>query len=120
MNFLQNIHQISHRDLKPGNILLSRKNVPMIADFGISKIVKENDLKEKSYLTSAGTEVYFSPEKFDILFKKKSRIINEEKNDVFALGVICMKLFLGKEIESLNTDEIILNKKLDEIEKFYG
>ena len=120
MNFLKNIHQISHRDIKPANILLDIKNIPMIADFGLSKLIENNEEKLISSLSVAGTYEYMSPEKFDIYFKSKSKIIDEEKNDVFALGVICMKLFFGDKIEKLNTDQSILNEKLDELQKLCG
>lgn len=47
-----------HADLKPGNILITNKNVVKITDFGISNHAMEN--------TGAGTPSYLSPERLRV------------------------------------------------------
>ena len=65
VNYLFKIHGISHRDLKPQNILLNFKNKLMIADFGLSKVIDSEMLTRGSQTVVGGTEYYMSPERYD-------------------------------------------------------
>jgi serine/threonine protein kinase len=62
-------HQVVHRDLKPDNIMLSRKNgdnAVHLVDFGIAKLLSQEDYARKENLTATGTvmgtPLYMSPE----------------------------------------------------------
>ncbi len=81
-------HKISHRDIKPQNILLFNNNSFKIADFGEAKNLLSNKATTKQ--TIRGTELYMSP----ILFKAIkgnyfNKYINHNpfKSDVFSLGL---------------------------------
>jgi coatomer subunit beta' len=77
-----------HFDLKPDNILLDEKMTPKIADFGLSRLLgEENTVMTKSPL---GTIGYLPPE-----FINKQVISN--KYDIFSLGVIIKRIMTGKE-----------------------
>ncbi|KAA6400938.1 MAG: putative protein kinase domain protein [Streblomastix strix] len=69
--------QVIHRDLKPSNIFISGNNRIKIGDFGISKIMDEQDYTNQV----AGTKLFLSPE----MLKKWSYT---EKVDQWSLGII--------------------------------
>lgn len=51
---------IIHRDVKPSNILMTPEGVVKVADFGIARIVKEEDAEEPGEIV--GSARYMSPE----------------------------------------------------------
>ena len=65
VNYLLKMHGISHRDLKPQNILLNLQNKLMIADFGISKVIDSAMLTRGSQTVVGGTRDYMSPDRYD-------------------------------------------------------
>ena len=115
-------HNISHRDIKPQNILLFPDNSFKISDFGEAKNLSSNN-KSTINQTIRGTELYMSPILFYSLKKKtisKYTQHNTFKSDVFSLG-LCL-LFASTltfnslyEIRELNNNILIkrsLNKYL--------
>lgn len=80
--FLQR-KSISHRDIKPQNVLLYKHSVVKVADFGEAKEIK----KAKQECTLKGTELYMSPILYEGLKKRQDDVIhNPYKSDVFSLG----------------------------------
>lgn len=85
---LNHIHKkkIIHRDLKSGNIFLTKGGLVKLGDFGISKGFKNTWEKAKS---KVGTPYYLSPE-----------IINnkpyDSKSDIWALGVMLYEMITFK------------------------
>ena len=81
--FLQQKLKISHRDIKPQNVLLFENGVYKLADFGEAKESKIS----KEINTLRGTELYMSPALYSGL-KNESNDVNHDpyKSDVFSLG----------------------------------
>ncbi len=92
---VQYAHQnlILHRDLKPGNILVTSSGDVKLLDFGIAKIT---DADEKHLATAAQATVLpmMTPE-----FASPEQIRNESMttaSDIYSLGVILYKLLCGR------------------------
>jgi serine/threonine protein kinase len=110
-------NNITHRDIKPQNILIVN-NVYKICDFGEAKVTEGNSVIRQ---TIKGTELYMSPILFSALNKRQNYIIhNTYKSDVFSLG---MCLFLAatltfrslyeiRELKDMNMIKNILEKYL--------
>lgn len=79
---------ITHRDLKPGNILFDANDEPYLSDFGIAKISESTSTFTGSGLI--GTPAYMSPEQA----RGESDI--DHRSDIYSLGVILYQLLSGK------------------------
>lgn len=94
---LQHLHQhrIVHRDFKPANILISRDNqnrfIPKIADFGLSKLVSDDEIDSSDFDLSdgRGTPSYKAPEQIE-----GSRV--SFNLDLWAFGVILYEILTGE------------------------
>ncbi|MFD1145442.1 protein kinase [Larkinella insperata] len=88
-------HRIVHRDFKPANILISRDNagrfIPKIADFGLSKLVSDDELNRSDFDLSdgRGTPSYKAPEQIE-----GSRV--SFNLDLWAFGIILYEILTGE------------------------
>ena len=76
-----------HRDIKPDNILINRRGMVKLTDFGISKQLS-GDETEKAR-TFVGTLTYMSPERMQ--GEKYSYA-----GDIWSVGVVLLELITGK------------------------
>ncbi len=83
---------IVHRDLKPSNILVSDDGTVTLLDFGIAKLLDEDDSATRTGL-AALTPGYAAPEQY-------SGAQISTATDVYALGVLLHELLLGTRPES--------------------
>ena len=96
---IQHAHQkgVIHRDLKPGNIMVTLHDgipIPKVIDFGVSKALNQQ-LTEKTLFTRygqiIGTPQYMSPEQAEI-----SGLDIDTRSDVYSLGVLLYELLTGR------------------------
>ncbi len=89
---------VIHRDIKPGNILISNKGEIKLADFGIASAEKENTQEED--ITQAGitlgTPAYMPPEQFE-----DSKSV-DARADIYAMGVMLYEMVTGKKPYGVN------------------
>ena len=78
---------ILHRDIKPGNILLTPKAEPKIGDFGLARPVGGHHLPGE---TIFGTPNYTAPE----VVSRPTRV--DTRADIFSVGVMLHELLTGK------------------------
>jgi tRNA A-37 threonylcarbamoyl transferase component Bud32 len=88
MTFLHD-KSIVHRDLKPDNILLDENGVVKICDFGVARMVGNND--SANMTGQVGTPVYMAPE---LLLQTSAREhANPQKFDVYSYGILLWALW---------------------------
>ena len=79
---------VVHRDVKPGNILITREGQVKVTDFGIAQAVASEDhLAEAGSVM--GTATYFSPEQAE-------GASVDGRSDVYSLGVVLYEMLVGR------------------------
>ena len=80
------INGIVHRDIKPGNVMITDDGMVKIIDYSISRLIKPEQRKDTTVLGTAG---YASPEQFGFTQ-------TNGKTDIYACGVLLNYLLTGK------------------------
>jgi NarL family two-component system response regulator LiaR len=78
---------IIHRDIKPGNILLSADGTPRLTDFGLAHIAGYPPITRRGEVI--GTFQYLSPEGCN-------RQALDERTDIWSLGVVFFEMLAGE------------------------
>ena len=87
---LEHAHErgVVHRDVKPGNILVTRDGKVKVADFGIGKLISGASTDLTRTGTMVGSPAYMSPEQI-----RGDKI--DGRSDFFSLGVVLFELLTG-------------------------
>ena len=78
--------KIIHRDIKPGNIIVSKKGEAKIVDFGLATLAGE---KITESFSTKGTIAYMAPEIIHCL-------PGDQRADIWSLGVVLFEMLTGK------------------------
>jgi len=79
-------HGIIHRDIKPGNILLSESGETKVSDFGASF---QQKMLDTTQITGIGSPAYMSPEQI------RMETVTHQ-TDIYSLGVTMYRLLTGR------------------------
>ncbi|MBW3543141.1 MAG: serine/threonine protein kinase [Planctomycetes bacterium] len=94
-----------HRDIKPDNILVTRKGVVKVSDFGLVKAVDE-DVSMTQSGTGMGTPLYMAPEQ-----ARNAKHV-DRRTDIYALGTMLYYFLTGQHpYTAASTLELILAKE---------
>ena len=78
-----------HRDIKPDNILITKKGIVKVADFGLAKAMDE-DVSMTQSGTGLGTPLYMAPEQ-----ARNAKHV-DARSDIYALGATLYHLATGQ------------------------
>ncbi|KAJ7288021.1 hypothetical protein C8J57DRAFT_1459679 [Mycena rebaudengoi] len=99
---------VVHNDIKPANILLSDKNIPVLVDFGFAE---KYDMKSRTAFhsnLSYGTPEYLSPE------RARGLPHDTRKSDVWSLGITFFEILIGRTpFEHSDTEQFSTKEDLE-------
>ncbi|KZV43636.1 serine-threonine protein kinase, plant-type [Dorcoceras hygrometricum] len=80
-------HNIVHRDMRPGNILITHDHEALLGDFGLAK-AQQGDTLQSSDSGVVGTLGYVAPE-----YAESGKM--STKTDVYSFGMVLLQLITG-------------------------
>ena len=81
---------VVHRDIKPGNVMITDKGQVKVMDFGIARAVSDSSSTVAETTQIIGTAAYFSPE------QAKGEPV-DARADLYSTGVVLYELLTGRQ-----------------------
>jgi len=95
-----------HRDVKPGNILMAGEDWPLLADFGLAKVLEDSLLLTASG-ACVGTPQYMSPE-------QAQGLTVDRRSDIYSLGIVLYEAVTGRPPFGADSPVAIILRRMNE------
>ncbi|MFC6356313.1 Stk1 family PASTA domain-containing Ser/Thr kinase [Luethyella okanaganae] len=80
---------VVHRDIKPGNIMITKAGQVKVMDFGIARAISDSSTTVAQTTAILGTASYFSPE------QAKGEAV-DARTDLYSTGVVLFEMLTGR------------------------
>jgi serine/threonine-protein kinase len=80
---------VVHRDIKPGNVMVTRAGQVKVMDFGIARAISDSSATVAQTTAILGTASYFSPE------QAKGETV-DARTDLYSTGVVLFEMLTGR------------------------
>ncbi|KAF5389193.1 hypothetical protein D9757_003418 [Collybiopsis confluens] len=114
LSAIQFLHRrgVVHNDIKPANILLSAKGVPVLCDFGFAEAYDVSSPTAFHSKFAYGTPEYLAPE------RARGIPHDTRKSDVWSLGVTFFEILIGRTpFEESDQDQCVTE---EDLQKYWG
>ncbi|QMU96786.1 Stk1 family PASTA domain-containing Ser/Thr kinase [Microbacterium esteraromaticum] len=81
---------VVHRDIKPGNVMITERGTVKVMDFGIARAVSDSSSTVAETTQIIGTAAYFSPE------QAKGEAV-DARTDLYSAGVVLYEMLSGRQ-----------------------
>ena len=96
---------VIHRDVKPGNILLTKSGQVKLSDFGVARLTASSTLTQAGSVI--GTVAYMSPEQI------RGQDV-DTRSDIFSLGIVFYELLTGERPFAGYSPTTVMHKVVNE------
>lgn len=80
---------VVHRDIKPGNVMITKAGQVKVMDFGIARAISDSSTTVAQTTAILGTASYFSPE------QAKGELV-DARTDLYSAGVVLFEMLTGR------------------------